>query len=110
MNPYQQPDPRGHFGIYGGSFVSETLTFAISELKTAYARYQHDPAFVAEFNSELAHFVGRPSPVYHAARMSREQGGAQIFLKREDLTIPAPTRSTPPSARPCWPSAWASRA
>ena len=85
MNPYQQPDPRGHFGIYGGSFVSETLTFAISELKDAYARYQHDPAFVAEFNNELAHFVGRPSPVYHAARMSREQGGAQIFLKREDL-------------------------
>jgi tryptophan synthase beta chain len=85
MNPYQQPDPRGHFGIYGGSFVSETLTFAISELTAAYARYQHDPAFVAEFNSELAHFVGRPSPVYHAARMSREQGGAQIFLKREDL-------------------------
>ncbi|MEI7538600.1 MAG: tryptophan synthase subunit beta, partial [Comamonadaceae bacterium] len=85
MNPYQQPDLRGHFGIYGGSFVSETLSFAISELKDAYARYQCDPAFVAEFNNELAHFVGRPSPVYHAARMSREQGGAQIFLKREDL-------------------------
>jgi tryptophan synthase beta chain len=85
MNPYQQPDPRGHFGVYGGSFVSETLTYAIEQLKAAYARYQHDPAFVAEFNSELAHFVGRPSPVYHAARMSREQAGAQIFLKREDL-------------------------
>ena len=85
MNLYQQPDLRGHFGIYGGSFVSETLSFAISELKDAYARYQCDPAFVAEFNNELAHFVGRPSPVYHAARMSREQGGAQIFLKREDL-------------------------
>ena len=85
MYPYQQPDPRGHFGIYGGSFVSETLTYAINELKAAYARYRHDPAFVAEFNYELAHFVGRPSPVYHAARMSREQGGAQIFLKREDL-------------------------
>ena len=85
MNSYQQPDPSGHFGIYGGSFVAETLTHAINELKDAYARYQHDPAFVAEFNYELAHFVGRPSPVYHAARMSREQGGAQIFLKREDL-------------------------
>jgi len=85
MFDYQQPDPRGHFGIYGGSFVSETLTHAINELKDAYAKYQHDPAFVAEFESELAHFVGRPSPVYHAARMSREQGGAQIFLKREDL-------------------------
>jgi tryptophan synthase beta chain len=85
MFEYQQPDPRGHFGIYGGSFVSETLTHAINELKAAYAKYQFDPAFVAEFNYELAHFVGRPSPVYHADRMSREQGGAQIFLKREDL-------------------------
>ena len=85
MNSYQLPDSSGHFGKYGGSFVSETLTHAISELSAAYARYQHDPDFLAEFNSELAHFVGRPSPVYHAARMSREMGGAQIFLKREDL-------------------------
>jgi tryptophan synthase beta chain len=85
MQTYEQPDARGHFGIYGGSFVSETLTHAINELKTAYAKYQSDPEFIAEFKSELAHFVGRPSPVYHAARMSREQGGAQIFLKREDL-------------------------
>ena len=85
MFDYQQPDPRGHFGIYGGSFASETLTHAINELKAAYARYQFDPEFVAEFEYELAHFVGRPSPIYHAARMSREQGGAQIFLKREDL-------------------------
>jgi tryptophan synthase beta chain len=85
MFPYQQPDASGHFGIYGGSFVSETLTHAISELRDAYAKYQHDPEFLAEFNYELAHFVGRPSPVYHAARMSREQGGAQIYLKREDL-------------------------
>ena len=79
---YQQPDARGHFGIYGGSFVSETLTHAINELKAAYARYQHDPEFLAEFRKELAHFVGRPSPIYHAERMSREMGGAQIFLKR----------------------------
>ena len=85
MKLYQQPDPTGHFGIYGGSFVSETLTHAITELQEAYARYQHDPEFVAEFKYELAHFVGRPSPIYHAARMSREQGGAQIYLKREDL-------------------------
>ncbi len=85
MHTYQQPDPSGHFGKYGGSFVSETLTHAIQELTDAYARYQHDPQFLAEFESELAHFVGRPSPVYHAARMSREMGGAQIFLKREDL-------------------------
>jgi len=85
MASYQQPDPSGHFGIYGGSFVSETLTHAISELRAAYAKYQHDPEFLAEFRYELKHFVGRPSPVYHAARMSREQGGAQIYLKREDL-------------------------
>jgi len=85
MTPYQQPDASGHFGIYGGSFVSETLTHAILELQDAYTRYQHDPEFIAEFQYELAHFVGRPSPIYHAARMSREQGGAQIYLKREDL-------------------------
>jgi len=85
MYDYQQPDLAGHFGIYGGSFVSETLTHAINELKTAYAKYQHDPEFLAEFHYELKHFVGRPSPIYHAARMSREQGGAQIYLKREDL-------------------------
>ena len=85
MSDYQQPDARGHFGIYGGSFISETLTHAVNELKDAYAKYQHDPAFIAEFESELAHFVGRPSPIYHAARMSREMAGAQIFLKREDL-------------------------
>src|SRR5690606_771869 len=85
MNSYQQPDPSGHFGPYGGSFVSETLTHAINELRQAYARYQNDPEFQAEFRHELAHFVGRPSPVYHAARTSRELGGAQIYLKREDL-------------------------
>ncbi len=82
---YQQPDARGHFGPYGGSFASETLTHALTELREAYARYQNDPEFLAEFHSELAHFVGRPSPVYHAARTSRELGGAQIYLKREDL-------------------------
>ncbi|MFM6993023.1 MAG: tryptophan synthase subunit beta [Rhodoferax sp.] len=85
MSSYQQPDRSGHFGKYGGSFVSETLTHAINELKDAYAKYQNDVDFVAEFKSELAHFVGRPSPIYHADRMSREMGGAQIYLKREDL-------------------------
>jgi len=85
MPSYQQPDATGHFGIYGGSFVSETLTHAIAELREAYARYQNDPEFLAEFAYELKHFVGRPSPIYHAQRMSREQGGAQIHLKREDL-------------------------
>ena len=85
MFQYDQPDSSGHFGPYGGSFASETLTFALRELQEAYARYQNDPEFIAEFNYELAHFVGRPSPVYHAARTSREMGGAQIYLKREDL-------------------------
>ncbi len=85
MASYQHPDSSGHFGRYGGSFASETLTFALKELREAYARYQHDPAFIAEFNYEMAHFVGRPSPVYHAARTSQEMGGAQIYLKREDL-------------------------
>ena len=85
MNTYQQPDASGHFGIYGGTFASETLTHAINELREAYAKYKDDPEFLAEFHYELAHFVGRPSPIYHAARTSREMGGAQIYLKREDL-------------------------
>jgi len=85
MQNYQQPDATGHFGTYGGSFASETLTHAIAELRDAYARYKDDPEFLAEFHYELQHFVGRPSPVYHAARTSREMGGAQIYLKREDL-------------------------
>jgi tryptophan synthase beta chain len=82
---YHQPDERGHFGPYGGTFVAETLIHALDELKAAYEHYRRDPEFVAEFKRELKHFVGRPSPVYHAARLSREIGGAQIFLKREDL-------------------------
>jgi tryptophan synthase beta chain len=85
MLNYQQPDARGHFGPYGGTFVAETLIHALDELKAAYEHDRRDPAFIAEFKRELAHFVGRPSPVYHAARLSREIGGAQIHLKREDL-------------------------
>ena len=68
MFEYSYPDASGHFGPYGGSFASETLTHALNELRQAYAKYQNDPEFIAEFQSELAHFVGRPSPVYHAAR------------------------------------------
>jgi tryptophan synthase beta chain len=82
---YHQPDESGHFGRYGGSFVSETLTYAVDELKNAYTKYQHDPDFEREFQDELMHYVGRPSALYHAARTSRELGGAQIYLKREDL-------------------------
>ena len=85
MLNYQQPDASGHFGPYGGSFVAETLVHALDELKAAYAHYRNDPEFQAEFRHELKHFVGRPSPIYHAARTSRELGGAQIYLKREDL-------------------------
>jgi tryptophan synthase beta chain len=85
MLNYNQPDARGHFGPYGGTFVAETLIHALHELEAAYAQYRNDPEFVAEFKHELKHFVGRPSPIYHAARLSREIGGAQIHLKREDL-------------------------
>jgi tryptophan synthase beta chain len=85
MLNYQQPDARGHFGPYGGTFVAETLIHALDELQAAYATYRDDPEFKREFAYELKHFVGRPSPIYHAARTSREIGGAQIYLKREDL-------------------------
>ena len=84
MLDYHQPDASGHFGPYGGTFVAETLFHALDELKACYEAACLDPAFDAEYRSELAHFVGRPSPVYHAARLSRELGGAQIHLKRED--------------------------
>ena len=82
---YNFPDASGHFGQYGGSFVSETLTHALEELKEIYAHYQHDPEFLREFHHELKYFVGRPSPIYHAKRWSEEMGGAQIYFKREDL-------------------------
>jgi tryptophan synthase beta chain len=82
---YQLPDARGHFGPYGGAFVAETLSHALAELKEAYARYSQDPEFLEEFRYELKHFVGRPSPIYHARRWSEQVGGAQIYFKREDL-------------------------
>ena len=85
MRMYELPDARGHFGPYGGVFVAETLIQALDELKEAYARYQHDPEFRAEFEYELKHYVGRPSPIYHARRWSQHFGGAQVYLKREDL-------------------------
>jgi len=82
---YNMPDERGHFGPYGGIFVAETLMPAITELNEAYQRYMKDPEFIAELDADLQHYVGRPSPLYHAERWSRELGGAQIYLKREDL-------------------------
>ena len=81
----QLPDARGHFGPYGGRFVAETLMAPLEALDRAYRQYARDPAFQAELNDELRHYVGRPSPLYHARRWSRQRGGAQIYLKREDL-------------------------
>jgi len=79
------PDTQGHFGVYGGMFVSETLMAALDELCQAYEKYKDDAEFKAELEADLQHFVGRPSPLYHAERWSQKLGGAQIFLKREDL-------------------------
>ena len=85
MFDYAYPDAHGHFGPYGGSFVAETLSHALEELQAAYDHYKNDPEFLDEFRYELKHFVGRPSPIYHAARLSDKLGGARIYLKREDL-------------------------
>jgi len=85
MRIYDLPDARGHFGPYGGVFVAETLTAALDELRAAYERAREDPAFQAEFKYELRHYVGRPSPVYLAKRLTEKCGGARIYIKREDL-------------------------
>jgi tryptophan synthase beta chain len=82
---YDLPDEHGHFGPYGGVFVAETLIHALDELKREYLRLRDDAEFQAEFAYDLKHYVGRPSPVYHAKRLSEHVGGAQIWLKREDL-------------------------
>jgi len=85
MKMHDLPDSHGHFGPYGGIFVAETLMQALDELRIAYEKYRGDPEFVAEFRYDLKHYVGRPSPVYHCKRWSGLLGGAQIYLKREDL-------------------------
>ena len=85
MKMYELPDARGHFGRYGGVFVAETLVHALEELKDAYERCRKDPEFIKELEYELKHYVGRPSPIYHARRLSERLGGAQIYIKREDL-------------------------
>ncbi len=82
---FAYPDARGRFGEYGGSYVAETLIAPLAELTSAYHALRADPAFIAEFERDLKHYVGRPSPIYHAERLSRKVGGAQILLKREDL-------------------------
>ena len=79
------PDEQGHFGAYGGTFIAETLMGPVSELREAYEKYRTDPEFIEEFRWELKHFVGRPNPLYHAKRFSNHLGGAQVYLKREDL-------------------------
>nr|WP_305119291.1 tryptophan synthase subunit beta [Tahibacter harae] len=79
------PDAHGRFGAYGGVYVAETLMAPLAELTAAYERLRTDPAFIAEYEHDLKHYVGRPSPIYHAERLSRKVGGAQILLKREDL-------------------------
>ncbi|MEW9898574.1 tryptophan synthase subunit beta [Chitinivorax sp. PXF-14] len=85
MQMYDLPDARGHFGPYGGMYVAETLMTALDELRQQYEHYRTDPEFLAEFRHELKHYVGRPSPIYHAKHWSESLGGAQIYLKREDL-------------------------
>ncbi|MBN4053305.1 tryptophan synthase subunit beta [Haliea sp. AH-315-K21] len=82
---YDGPDEHGHFGIYGGIFVGETLMPALEELNRVYTKLKQDPMFWKEFHNDLAHYVGRPSPLYHAKGMTKALGGAQIYLKREDL-------------------------
>ena len=82
---YNMPDADGHFGPYGGKFVAETLMLPITELEQAYQKYIDDPEFLAELDADFKHYVGRPSPIYHCQRWSQELGGAQIYLKREDL-------------------------
>ena len=83
--PYAFPDSRGHFGPYGGRFVAETLMQPLLELEREYERAKSDPAFLAELDNDLKHYVGRPSPLYPATRLTKKWGGAQIYLKREDL-------------------------
>lgn len=85
MSAYNLPNESGHFGPYGGVFVAETLISALDDLRNQYERYRNDPDFQAEFADELKHYVGRPSPIFHAKRWSKHLGGAQILLKREDL-------------------------
>src|SRR3569833_1346470 len=85
MKLFDLPDSRGHFVSFGGVFVAETLMAALDELRVEYEKARNDPAFVAEFEYELKHCVGRPSPEYHDRRLSEAYGGAQNYLKREDL-------------------------
>src|SRR5262247_2503523 len=101
------PDALGHFGPYGGRFVPETLMHPLKELEQEYFRSQEDPEFDREFKYYLREFCGRPTPLYFAERLTKELGGAKIYLKREDCFTPARTRSTIASAKSCWRGGWA---
>jgi len=85
MSKYNLPDDKGHFEQYGGVFIAETLMTAVTELKEAYEKYKDDADFLKEFEHDLKHYVGRTTPLYHAQNLSKKIGGAQIYLKREDL-------------------------
>ena len=85
MNKKELPDAKGHFGIYGGMFVADTLVHALKELESAYNKYRNDPPFLAELDIELNDYVGRPNPLYYAEQLTKRLGGAKIYLKREDL-------------------------
>jgi tryptophan synthase beta chain len=85
MGKRELPDEFGHFGPYGGMFIADTLVHAVKQLGESYAKFRNDPEFLAELRFELKDFVGRPNPLYYAERLSKETGGAQIYLKREDL-------------------------
>src|SRR4051794_15994563 len=85
ISAYNMPDAGGHFGIFGGKYAPETVMPALTELEAAYAEAKADPAFQKELSDLLRNYVGRPTPLYHAKRLSEHLGGAQIYLKREDL-------------------------
>jgi hypothetical protein len=104
------PDSSGHFGDYGGRYVPETLIHPLQELQTEYERAQEDAQFQKEFDYYLREFCGRPTPLYFAERLTRELGGAKIYLKREDLLHTGLTKSTTASAKSCWRGEWAKRA
>src|SRR5436309_7837904 len=100
------PDARGRFGAFGGRYVPETLIPALDELAREYEKARRDPKFKTELDYYLREYVGRPTPLYHAERLSKKLGGAKIYFKREDLSTPARTRSTIRSVRRSWPAAW----
>jgi len=109
-NKLKLPDEQGHFGPYGGKFVPETLMPALGELESAYVQACADPNFQQQFHALCCDYAGRPTPLYHAQKLSEKMGGAQIFLKREDLLHTVPIKSTMPWGKACWPFAWVNAA